>query len=406
MNFKYYLKELQSFPDRASAHENERKASKMIEGFYKEMGYEPKVQKFTALKHSWLAYFLDFSFYFAAGISVILGQPLLAILLTFLGICSFFGFPLNMNLFYMKLFPAPSQSVYVKLPAKKKAKNSLVVVGHYDTGKVIKGAQVFGAMYNLLIRKDLNSDGDDFKIKLPRFFQTPAFIANIILICLILSIGLRFTIEQYYQVPLGIAIFWSVAHLMYISHVLISPFVPGALDNGSGASIAIALADHFKNKPLNNTDVYFLNSGAEENRTVSNGAANFVKSGVADLNSTYFINLECLGEKHLVATIGESDNHGAEHKSDPEALKFLENYTKSSKHNSRIKFTFLPIASDASSIERNGGKMMTTLVGMSERGISNVYHTMGDTIEKINYKTMQIAFEYLKDVIIEFDKRF
>jgi len=406
MDYRYYLEELQTFPNRANGHKNEKKAANMIYSFYKKMGYKPEVQKFTILKHSWLAYFLDFFFYLIAGIFLIFDQPILAVFFTFLGICSFFGFPLNINLLYQRLFPGLSQNVYVKLPAKKERKNTLIIIGHYDTGKVVIGAKVFGAMYNIFVHKDLNADGDKFSIKLPKFFQTPAFIANIILICLITSIGFRLTIDQYYEFFLGVAIFWSIAHLLYISHVLISPFVPGALDNGSGASMTIALADYFKDKQLEHTDVIFLNSGAEENRSVSNGAANFVKSRVADLNTTYFINLECLGEKHLVCTTGESDNHGEIHNSDKKAIEFLESYTKSSKHNLKVKFTYLPIASDASSIERNGGKMMTTLVGMSERGISDIYHTMDDTIDKINHKTMQEAFNYLKDVIVEFDKKF
>jgi hypothetical protein len=67
---------------------------------------------------------------------------------------------------------------------------------------------------------------------------------------------------------------------------------PGVFDNASGVAVVMELAKHFIEKPVQNLNIWFLFTSAEEDGLI--GMVNFIKTYEKELdkNSTYFINLD------------------------------------------------------------------------------------------------------------------
>lgn len=407
-SLKKNLDLIQSLPHRGVGTDNEDKAAKILEQEYISIGLKPEMQKFKIFKHNWIAYLIEFLLFAFSGISVLLGFEILSVIFLVLGSMSFFGFPIEIDNLYKFIFPGESQNVSVEINPKNSPKKTLVVVAHYDTGKVIVGAHVFGKFYDFFLGKeDLLTRKKSFEMKfMPRFVQTPAFLTDSIILAQIVAIVLFMLGSQLYLVFLVYSLFWSLAHVGFVSHVIISPFVPGALDNGIAVATTMSLADYFKNNPLESTRLVILNSGAEETRVANKGVSVFLENMKYDKDNTYFFNLEVLGSKHIVFTEGESDNRNGIHMCDKEALNFLEKFLQSTGYDGKSKFTYLPLCSDASALERGKAKVITTMLTMQDHGISSNYHTMHDTVNNVNIETATRAREILKNFVIEFDQNY
>ncbi|MBD3280402.1 M28 family peptidase [Candidatus Dojkabacteria bacterium] len=405
---KEYLEIIQSLPHRGVGTTNEKRAAGLLRKEFMEMGFEPKIQGFKIFKYNWIAYLVEFSLFGFSGVALLVGADILSIIFLLFGCSSFFGFPIEWDdAFYKHLFPGTSQNISIEIAPETKVQKTLVINAHYDTGKVILGAQIFGRIFDTLLGRKAAMNSSVFKIRfLPKIFQTPAFLTDSIIVAQIIALVLAYLGYDLYLFFAIYGTFWSFAHTIFVTHVIVSPFVPGALDNGSSVVVGLRLAEYFKDKPLEYTRLVILNDGAEEIRLAGKGVESFYKDMEYDRDSTYFLNLECLGSKNIVFTEGESDNRNGIHMNDAKSFRFLRSFVENSRYKDSSKFTYLPICSDASALEREGAKVISTMLSMEDNGIDGEYHTMNDVAENLNFSTMEKAEEMLKDFVVEFDRNF
>lgn len=403
-----YLQKLQRFPHRGTCSENERKAAEMLFVEYEKLGYKPMMQEFATVYNGWWHHSIYLGFYLLVGILILLSQPIAAGLLLLIALVQTFQWPIKTYGILRRLHPGKSQNVFVVSEPKGKVEKTLVIGGHIDTARRTVG--VTGAMK--LSAKFMGRDSNPTVTELRKkkkhtsifftFFRGPMFVQNIGLVALFLALILEeFMLIQLILVVISMAIF--VPAFIVNSITALSAFVPGAGDNGTSAATVIALAEYFKNKPLQNTRIYFVNSGSEEN--VIRGMELFAQEYVEDKENTYFISLEVLGSKNLFVGYGESSASGLFFPYDRKSNEFMIEFATNSSKYQDITYDYIPAETDNQWLVRKGYKVMGLLISFEEYGLYKDYHQMTDTIDKVDKNTLAHATEYLRDLITEVDRK-
>jgi len=165
-----------------------------------------------------------------------------------------------------------SKNVIAKIKAKKKNLNKPVVIlsAHFDTfsSNIPYNLQrIFFFIFKIII--------------LPNFF--------IILIFFLLTIGGVYSFDKKIIQMNELVILFTLSEFVLVGIIFLLIYdnnkSKGSIDNASGVSILIELAKLFKKTPLENYDIIFLWSGAEE--WGLKGSKNFCKRHRSDLSKTY-----------------------------------------------------------------------------------------------------------------------
>ena len=400
MKPKYFLEKLQKFPHRGFASENEKKAAKLIYKEYQKMGLKPKIQKFKVTKNSWLIHAAIFFILAVSIIFLFVGNIPIAIIFLLIGLTLYLEFPYDPSLIYKNIYPATSQNIYVEVDSQHPARKTVVVLGHYDTAKRTLGILLMAKIFAKR-KVDLVNAIDK---KLPNFFRSPYLFLNL---SIMLSLLIPFlTSSPTLKIILGCFVIYNMmAPCLLAIHAALSPFVPGALDNGSGAATVMSLASYFKTNRPKATRLIFLNTGNEEN--MPNGVVEFAKDRNLDKQNTYFINLDGIGCEQLVATYGETMYWGISRFYDKNLFKIVKNLIKKEKKFNMIKESYLGLGTDAGRLVQERYRVMVTLMSLSKEGHGYPfhYHQMDDTIDKINFDTMDLCKEFVIALINTIDKQ-
>ncbi len=386
----YFLSKIQELKHRGVGTKYGKKAAKLIYREYKKLGLRPKIQRYYSVKNTWVIYWLQYIGFFASVFFISKGNYFWAVIFFLIGILMAYEI-IDLVPLYIKLMPAKTQNIYVKLSPKKKPKKTIVVVGHYDTPKwtwPIKLAQP-------ILKKSFIKNID----KEPGFFSGPLMFAPVISF-------LNFLLFFFHGTYLGNLLLWAffalaLGYTIIMLGVAFSPYVPGAFDNGSGASVAMSLASYFSGKKLKNTDLYILNSGSEE--TIYKGVAEFAKKLNLDKKSTYFINLDGVGADKPYLIRGEAFLRGGVLYYDKELYAAARSLLKLKKY-SLFEESILPMATDARTLVEKKYRVVCTLCSTYNDGNVKQYHQMDDTIEKINFKTLVLCRDFAADLIMRLDK--
>lgn len=140
-------------------------------------------------------------------------------------------------------------NVFAKLPAKRlpeKDAGDIVISAHLDTK-----SQTFKTSWRIVAYRVWLFSG----IIMGGFYF--AILINVFLI----DLNLNFMIADYALWVLTILIVFSNVMLLFLNTHNKSP---GALDNASGMAIVFELSDYFKDKPLDNFNIWFCQFSAEE----------------------------------------------------------------------------------------------------------------------------------------------
>jgi len=147
----------------------------------------------------------------------------------------------------------PATNIIVKLPAKSLPENeaaNIVISAHIDSK-----SQTFKTSWRIVLYRVWLYSG----IVLGGFYFT--IILDIVGFFDLLSIELSFVVADVSYWILIILISVSNAFLMMLGTHNKSP---GALDNASGMAVIFELSSHFKDKPLDNFNLWFCQFSAEE----------------------------------------------------------------------------------------------------------------------------------------------
>ncbi|MHA1339011.1 MAG: M28 family metallopeptidase [Promethearchaeota archaeon] len=174
----------------------------------------------------------------------------------------------------------------------------------------------------------------------------------------------------------------------------------GSLDNATGMACVFALADYFKDKPLDRFNLYFCQFGVEE--FGQQGARRFVLRRLRHFKRgrTFNINLD------MVGCI------------DDEKVPFMETYGFSKKIVDPLLISYIKKCSEKLGIEIEGFNLPTGAhtdrMAFTKYGLNGIdfvsfragyyTHSYEDTPDKVNYKIMQDTLRIINCMLFEMDK--
>ena len=390
---KYFLEKLCSLPHRGTGSVYEKKAAGLIFQEYKKLGLKPEMQRCRIVKNGWFLQPLTYSFFILSTTSILLDKLILSLIFFAVG-----ALLLGLNHFryfglFKRIYPGESQNVFVELPSRKGKKKTVVVIGHYDSPRCTIGIKLLNPLAKSLAPKARS---------FPPFLNGPFFISNFSVLLNLLLFFLspvpmtRLLVGSYVVVTLLITVALTL-------HTFFSPFVPGAFDNGSGAAVVMALAPHFSKNRLETTGLVFLNTGSEEN--ITNGLETFLEESRLDPKTTCFIDLDGVGADILTVSEGEISGPGLFVPFDKELFSLVRELVRKNKRFQKIKEFCLPVPSECSLLVKEGFRVAVMMNSINEIGYVAQYHQMLDTIDKINFETLDLCRDFTTEVIKEIDRR-
>ncbi len=234
---------------RGTCTPQERQASAYCRRVLADLGYDARVQTFRVARSGWAPFSIGSGLMLLSLLAFLVlppaaGRPLAALLVLFVTISTFMQLEFRPSPLGWLVPHGSSQNVYAVAPARGEPTQTIVVSGHVDTHRTPL------AMASPLA------------FRLFRGLTTLGVISYV-------ALSAMFVAGVFW--PQSISPFVLVLPALIVAAVFIvtlqpefTPFVPGANDNASGAAAVLALAAQLKAEPLERTQVWLLNSGAEE----------------------------------------------------------------------------------------------------------------------------------------------
>jgi acetylornithine deacetylase/succinyl-diaminopimelate desuccinylase-like protein len=285
-----YLQRLVRFPHRGSGTQQEAAAATAITGWLTGMGYGVRSQPFRTPRDTLYLGPAAVAAGFLAAAWVGAGRPWAGLLLCLLLLLPLVGEMLGSSRVDLDLLLPrfPSQNVIARRPAPggEPPRRTLVISAHYDTQRASYlfhpvFAPHLQAYFYWVYATLLGVPG---ALLLRWLLPSRAWTGGVLAaVCGLLMLNLLFLLLCR----------------------LTGFYTNGANDNGSGAALALALAERFAAEPLPGTALVFLFTGAEEAGT--RGMKAFMRGQGESLEpvTTRFINLDNLGGGTLSYLAGE-----------------------------------------------------------------------------------------------------
>lgn len=394
---KYFLEKLMSLPHRGNNTPECLKAAEIIFKEYEKMGLQPQYVEFKSAAGGFISSSVAMLFFLICALLVWFNKNFIALFFYILGWILYTGIPPLWDSILIKIKPFKAKSVFAQIVPAKETKKTFVFCGHFDTPPATGGMNILKLINKTFLGKKLFSNNE----RIPFFLRGPLFLVNLTIIIL----GLFFLISPH--TPGGFLLF-SIIFLLLITSLIVnfqatvSPPVPGAFDNGSGTATVMALAAALINTPLQNSRLIFLNNPCEEGCV--DGFLPFFEKANIDKKKTYFIVLDGVGAKNLKIAYGEIGNAiGLVRYFDKTLYENAARFIKNEKKFQLIQESFLPLQSDASNIIKRGGKVGFVLFSVNDDGFVDHYHQMSDTIDKIDFDTLNLCRDFLGELIKKID---
>lgn len=369
------VRTLAGFGHRGSGSTHEAMAAGYLREQWREAGLDPQVQPFHGARSLGLRLGLHV-------VIALIGAALLWVWPTATGVLGIvalvsvvvehtWGFPLLGRF----LIDAPSQNVVATIPARSgPPRRRVVLVGHYDTQRT--GWMWQEGLLSPVARMLTRAPGP---LKSPLFPVMAAMVA--------MPVVARWAViypQSALVTPVGIAI---VVVLGIATVVLLQwgygPYVPGAADNASGTAAVMALAEAWRDDPVDDVEVVAACLGCEEVGLL--GSQAWIRAHRAALREvpTWFINIDTIaygrarflgGEYALVGAPARYDPGVVAHAADAAAELGLVNAGPK----------ILPVATDGLAFALRGVPGVT-IISFDDDGHMPNYHQLGDTAENMDF---------------------
>lgn len=277
-------------PHRGANTEEELRAATYLKGRFAEYTPNVSLDEFAAIEsHGVLfaSYYLEF----LVVALLALWRPPVA-----------FGYGLVVFLSYLAEFTGyrvmsrlmphyETQNVVARLMGLR-PKRLLVVTAHYDSGKASALSEPSVVRW----------------LRLAHFFVVISMVL-VLATCISQSMG----VFSGFEFPVDVAVRWvALAYLIFAAGTLFfsdvsGEFVRGAINNASGTSVLLRLAERFTAEPLEEADIMFVATGSKG--SWMSGMSHFVKTHELDRATTYFLNLDHVGAGDLRYVTGEGMLH-------------------------------------------------------------------------------------------------
>ncbi|MFX0178456.1 MAG: M28 family metallopeptidase [Candidatus Hodarchaeota archaeon] len=280
-----------------------------------------------------------------------------------------------------------STNVYGKFKPRETTEQIIVIGGHHDSN------------WEFPILK-----------KWPKFYMgfmsIPVILSFVMVAVYILKIILYFVSIPFLfvqQVDLGLLILQTTLFPILIYTIIkcvSKDSVMGADDNLTSIAIMLELAKFLK-KPngLKNTEVWLVSHGCEE--IGDRGSKRFSKKNLSELRNAYVINIDMVGGKD------------SELKVDVVEVRSIVKLSKELGDELSIISTELHIPhtvgnvmfyTDSMAYSNNGIKACS-LVGSPKKGFATHYHTLNDTIDKLDFNNLWNCYRILIEFIKKVDQK-
>lgn len=369
---------------RGSTTAQEREAAEYAGSVLERLGLDVAVQRFRSAVSAWRPYALALALALLALAVYPIGGRVTAVIAAIIMITVFVSAFLELNFVSNPLrWVLPkgwSQNIWAVIPPRGQPRRKVVLVGHLDTHRT---PFVFRSARHLKIFALLSPLGFGGMLTLFALFVIGAIVqAEWVHVAAVI-------------VGLGLAVL-----LMILVQADFTPYTHGANDNASGAAIVLALAERLVRQPLNESEVWALNTGCEE--VGCYGADAFLREHRAQLQDAYFIVFDSVGGPGTGPCFITREGMTRRYRPDPRLLSLARFLAVARPELGAYEMPMrLGYTEGAIGIKR--GLRTITFVSLGRKdGILPLWHQVQDRVDKIDADTLarteQFAWELLQRI--------
>lgn len=280
------------------------------------------------------------------------------------------------------MLKGPSQNVWARIPAADQAKRRLLIVSHLDTHRT---PWAFSSIGRLAFFNRMTTLGVAGFVLAALFYLLAAFVD-------LSSVRwLAFFLIPIYLIVLGLT--WQPDT---------TPYSQGANDNGSGASVALSLAERLARSPLKQIEVWVLCSGCEE--VGSQGVQAFVKRHKSELPGLVAINIDNVGSQGAGVCYISVEGMVIPYKAAPELLCLAETIRAERPDFNAYARPFTTMHTDATCLMVNQVPSLS-FVGLRPNGQIPNWHQVTDTFERVDATTVEQTEEFVLELLQRLDTK-
>ncbi|MBD3274300.1 MAG: M28 family peptidase [Candidatus Marinimicrobia bacterium] len=376
------LGQLCKFPHRGATTTNEQKCAHYIANILAETGISVNIESFKSPEtYGWEIIGIAL----LGVLSVSLGPfyPNIAAMFAALSLWFFYRHFTGQKTPLTVLNPnGISQNVIAEIKPENDANQHVVLMAHYDTTR--KGLLWHPRLIGNF-RKSFQFDAALHFLLVPWVW-----------------LGNEFGTYPWYQlICLGIGLFYIVQIGIFLQREIRPEYVNGANDNASGVSLILKLAEYFRNKPLENTKLQLVFTGAEE--AGMHGAHTFIENHESEItqDNTFILNFDNIGAGNLNYCSGEGMLSFWAY--DQYLVKAASELTELSEFQSMGSTRYTLAYFDTLPFVQQGYKCIS-FIGLDDNSAIPNWHWNTDTPDRIDWNTMNMAFNFGKKYIQKIDR--
>ncbi len=369
---------------RGSTTEKEKEAAEYSKRIFETLGCKPVIQKFKSAVSAWYPYAVfSFSFVLSETIYLATENKTLLILISVLSLMSIISIIMELsfrnNLFRTFLPKGESQNIICKIKPNGEIRNKVVVLGHIDTHR---SPFIFSTAGRT------------------KFFQklVPLGFSSSLLLLIIYTLSIFKQIIFFKWFSLIPSLFLLLIFILTIQADF-TEYSPGANDNATGASIILSLAQKIRENPLNQTEVWLVNSGCEE--VGCYGADALAKEYQEELKDCYWIAVDGVGTLDSNPTYITQETFLFTTKSDKELLKKIKEISEKNPELELKEASFRGAYTEGAIGGKYGFKVLT-FMSFAKTGELGEWHRPTDTLDRVDIKTVEktekAVFELIKSI--------
>ncbi len=368
---------------RGSTTPGERRGAEYCQQVFEKMGLRPVWDTFSSARSIFHPHLIGATLMLLAFVLYPLGGQATAILAALLSLLVLvselqeLGF--QNNLFRLLVPKGESQNVHALIPPVGDHRQDLVLIGHIDTQRT---PLVFRSPQWVEIYKG---------------FTTAAFVLFALQILLFaLGAVFQWSWVWYAAIPSAVS---ALLLLALCIQAELTPFTAGANDNASAVAMVLALAEEFKNEPLQHTRVWAVCTGCEEVQHY--GAIDFFRRHRAELRNPKAIVFElvgCAGPAWLTQEGIVVPFHA-----DARLASLAEAVSANNPDLDAYPVTISGGNSEMADCIRAGVPAIT-LFGLTKNGEAPYWHQPGDTYDKIQPEVVARSYRFTREMIARLDQ--
>lgn len=371
---------------RGSTTTAEAAAAAYAWGVLDKLDLSPRMQRFSSGTSQWRPFALAIILTLLAVAVYPLAGRATAILATVLAATTLVSAYLELNFtanpIRWLLPKRPSQNVWAVIPPAGTPSQRLVLVGHLDTHRT-----------PFVFRSPLH-------LKVFQILVTAAFVSMAALVVLYI-IGSIVQNDIIYFISLAPAVLLIIDLIMTIQPDM-TPYTAGANDNASGAAIVLALAEHLKDEPLANTEVWTVNSGCEE--VGCYGAIAFLREHRDKLKGAYFIALDSLAGPGSGPCYITREGMTRPYRSDP-ALVALAAQIAADRPELGAYSNVMPLGFTEGAVGIKNGMPSLTFVNLRPDSVLPYWHRPDDVFDNVDADVLARTQAFVWELLQRIDSR-